>query len=212
MSEETTRPAGILTSTEREMLLDQYESAATRNAVRERARERMGAALRDLEALYCGLRDDDIEAIFGDETQTCAEVLFHNSLVLLFYSMIRTNQRLEHRIERAIQHAYATTDQHASTRLDIVTEPFLPPQQRLEAVATDGLDRVSLDALEHLFYDDSVPPEAFDDVDSGQSIVPSADEIRQIREETATLERVPLSVVLDVEITTTDLSDERQDR
>jgi hypothetical protein len=212
MSEETTTPAGLLTSAERDILLDETESEAARNVVRERAQERVRATLRDLEALYRGLRDEDIAAMFDDKSERPAQVLFHNALVFLFYSMIQTNQQLEPCIERAVQHAYAATDHHASIQFDIVTEPFLPPQRRLDAVSTEGFNRVSLDAFERLFYDDSVPPEAFDDVASENSIVPSADEVRQIREETAHLERVPLSFVLDVEVTTVDSSTEREDR
>lgn len=41
-------------------------------------------------------------------------------------------------IEQALTYASAAVHQHASARVDIVTEPFLPAQHRLDAVATDG--------------------------------------------------------------------------
>jgi hypothetical protein len=95
-------------------------------------------------------------------------------------------------------------DQHASTRVDIVAEPFLPPRERLEAVTSDGIGRVSIDALEQLYYDESVPPEAFAEIGDDTELFPSAEEIRQMRAEVADLERVPLSVVLDVEVAPAD--------
>jgi hypothetical protein len=124
--------------------------------------------------------------------------------------MLQTNRQPEAHIERALKHAYAGIDQHASTQFDVVTEPFLPPKQRLEAVATDSLSRVSIDALERLYYDESVPPEAFKDVSDGSELLPSAEEIEQIRADVADLERVPMSVVLDVDVTTADGSNERE--
>jgi hypothetical protein len=123
--------------------------------------------------------------------------------------MLQTNRQPEAHIERALRHAYAAINQHASAHLDVVTEPFLPPEKRLEAFETDGLDRVSVDALERLYYDESVPPEAFEGVDNGFELLPSAEEIRQTRADVADVERVPLSVVLDIDITTTDGSDRR---
>jgi hypothetical protein len=205
---------GILTPTDRQFLCGELADDEGISAARryQRIRSRLAAAMVDVEALYCGLRDEDIQAVFDDESEGVAAAPFHTALVFLFYSMLQTNRQPEIYIERALRHAYAAMDQHASTRVDIVTEPFLPPQQRLAAVAADGISRVSMDALERLYYDESLPPEAFENVGEGHELLPSAEEIRQMRADVTPLERVPLSVVLDVDVNPLDEENGRENQ
>lgn len=203
---------GMLTHTERQFLFGELSTEEDNSPedMYQKIRKRLEVSLIDFKALYCGLRDEDIQAVFNDETGQVTAAPFHDILVLLFYSMLQTDRQPEAHIERALKHAYAATNEHASTQLEVVTEPFLPPVRRLEAVAEDGLSRVSVDALERLYYDESVPPEAFEDVGGGSDLLPSAEEIHQTRVDVADLERVPLSVVLDVNVTNTDASNENE--
>lgn len=175
----------------------------------EQIRDRVAAVTRDFTALYSRLRDEDITAIFGDETARTGPAPVYDALIFLFYSMSQTDQPLEPHIN--LQHAYAETDQHAKTYVDSVCELFLPPQQCRDTVTTDGFDPVSVDAFERLCYDEAILPEAFDGVDSEASFVPSAEEVREMREETADLERIPLSVVLDGGVTTADPAEGRDE-
>ncbi|WP_436903532.1 hypothetical protein [Halovenus halobia] len=207
-----TEATGMLSHTERQFLFGELSTEEDNlpEDLYQQIRKRLEISLIDFKALYCGLRDEDIQAVFDDETGQVTAAPFHDILVLLFYSMLQTDRQPEAHIERALKHAYAAINKHASTQLDVVTEPFLPPERRLEAFAEDGLSRVSMDALEQLYYDELVPPEAFEDVGDGSELLPSAEEIQQVRADVAGLERVPLSVVLDANITAIDASNESE--
>jgi hypothetical protein len=197
----------LLTDTERELLTDERSEAeipTTREALIQSLRQRFRSILADFELLYVALTDEELTTIFGgDETgdpnRGRIRASAQHSLSLLYLGLVLTDDDVEHRFASAITHAEAARERRATVDLEIITEPFLPPKKRLEALKQGGFQHVSADAFDQLFYDERVPA---DDVAAlvseiqHEAIDPEV--IETERAELAWIERPPPVAVVNV--------------
>lgn len=197
--------SGLLTDTELDILTGEHPDAdAQRDRMLEMVSTRLPDALSDLMYLYLYLNDDELETAMtgGQDSTKSIQAPAQYAFAALYTSLQLTGDDPEHRLVSAIKQAEAAHQRHAKVDLSITTEPFLPPDKRLAALKRSDGDRVSLEALEHLFFDDTTSPEAFADalsVFNGEDISP--DTIRAEREEVAELARHPTLVITDVNVT-----------
>jgi len=199
------QPSGLLTDTERDILTGEHPDAdAQRDSILETVSLRLPDALADLMYLYLYLDDDELETVMtgGQESGRSLSTPVQYAFAALYTSLQLTVDDPEHRLVSAIKQAEAAHQRHAKVDLSITTEPFLPPDKRLAALKRGDGDRVSIEALEHLFFDDTTSAEAFADALSafnGEDISP--DTIRAEREGAAQLARPPVAVITDVDVT-----------
>ena len=198
-------PPGLLTDTEREILTGKHPEANTqRDSVLEAVSTRLPDALVDLMYLYLYLDDNELETamIGGEESDQSLRAPAQYAYAALYTVLQLTGDDPEHRLVSAIKQAEASHQRHARVDLSITTEPFLPPEERLAALKRRDNDRVSIEALEHLFFDDTTSADAFADalsVFNGEEISPET--IRVEREGTAELARPPVAVLTDLDVT-----------
>lgn len=198
----------LLSTSEREQLHDEISGSNTeldRDELTEQLSERLRVTLADIKTLYLALTDTELQRIFagcdGDHPSIRATAQY--TMALLYYGLTVTGDDIEYRLASAIQQAEADQGQHAKVEIDVVTEPFLPPEQRITALQEDGFERVSFEAFDRLFYDDRIPAEEFATVVStllDMDITPEV--IRQEREGMKGLERLSTPVLTSVEAKT----------
>lgn len=197
---------GLFTEREREVMLGQQSSVAdhavSREEVVERLYDRIPAVVADLELVYLCLTDAELRRVFeecddgrGASVRAAAQYV----VALMYYGLALTGDDVEYRVASAIRQAEADRGMHASVELDVVTEPFLPPEQRIAALEEDGFARVSFEAFDQLFYDERVSADELAAVISAIDEEVAAEEIRKEREMMADFERVPTPVVTSVE-------------
>lgn len=208
----TDKQVGMLTERERAVLVGEQSStgseAMSRDDPIEGLRREFAATVADFELLYLTLTDEELQSVFeghdeGDGVSIRATAQY--VLALMYYGLALTGDDVEYRFANAIRQAEADRGMHATVELDVVTEPFLSPDQRIAALLGDGGGRVSLEAFDRLFYDERVSAEELAAVVSAiedEEVTPEA--IRQGREGAMHFERAPATVVTNVEIVTTD--------
>ena len=198
-------PSGLLTDTEREVLTGEHPDTETqRERVLEAVSTRLPDALADLMHLYLYLDDDELETVMtgGAESERSLRAPAQYAHAALYTTLQLTGDDPEHRLVSAIKQAEAAHQRHAQVDLSIKTEPFLSPEDRLAALKRGDSDRVSIEALEHLFFDDTTSADAFADalsVFNGEEVSPET--IRVEREGASELARPPVAVLTDIEIT-----------
>lgn len=197
---------GLLTECEREMMAGQQSSVAdqvvSRDELVERLYNQIPAVLADLELLYLCLTDEELRRVFeehddgqGASMRSTAQYV----VALMYYGLALTGDDVEYRLASAIQQAEADRGMHASVEVDVVTEPFLPPAQRIAALKEDGFARVSFEAFDRLFYDERVSADEFAAVVSAIDEEITVEEIRKERDLMPDFERIPTPVVTSVE-------------
>jgi|AntDeeMetagen681_2_1112603.scaffolds.fasta_scaffold03925_4 hypothetical protein len=197
-------PSGLLTDHEREILTGDHPDADTqRDGVLEAVSTRLPDALVDLMSLYLYLDDDELETVMtgGAESSRSFRAPAQYAYAALYTGLQLTGDDPEHRLVSAIKQAEAAHQRHAQVDLSITTEPFLPPEDRLAALERGDGDRVSIEALEHLFFDSTTSANDFADALSefnGEEVSPET--IRAERQGAAALARPPVAVLTDVEI------------
>lgn len=197
-------PSGLLTDHERQILSGDHPDADTqRDHVLEAVSTRLPDAFADLMSLYLYLDDDELETVMtgGTESNRSFRAPAQYAYAALYTGLQLTGDDPEHRLVSAIKQAEAAHQCHAQVDLSITTEPFLPPEERLAALERGDSDRVSIEALEHLFFDDTTSADDFADALSkfnGEEVSPET--IRAEREGAAALARPPVAVLTDVEI------------
>lgn len=203
---------GLLTEHEQAMMAGEEPSptddVVSREDLIEQLHRRVSATIADFEMLYLTLTDEELRSIFegrdegdGGSIRATAQYV----LALMYYGLALTGDDVEYRFASAIRQAEADRGMHATVELDVVTEPFLPPDQRIAALLGDSGGRVSLEAFDRLFYDERVSAEELAAVVSAiedEEVTPEA--IRQGREGAMHFERAPATVVTNVETVTND--------
>ena len=202
--------SGLLTQSERAVLTGQQSAgdgdAVSRSEVIERLCGRVSATMSDFELLYLTLTDEELRTVFegADEgSRASVRAAAQYVLALLYYGLVETGDDVEYRLASAVRQAEADRGMHAAVEIDVVTEPFLPPEQRVAAIREDGFGRVSFEAFDRLFYDERLPAEELATVLSmelGMDVTP--DTIREGRDEAMNFERVPTPVITSVEAET----------
>lgn len=197
-------PPGLLTPTERDLLTGEHPDADTeRDRLLEAVSNRLPDVLVDLMQLYLYLDDDELELVMtgGAESDQSLRAPVQYAYAALYTALQLTGDSPVHRLVSAIKQAEAANQRHAQVDLSITTEPFLPPEDRIAALKRGDGNRISVEALEHLFFDDTTSADAFADALSafnGEEISP--DTIRAEREGAAELARPPVAVVTDVDV------------
>lgn len=198
------QPSGLLTETERDVLSGEHPKAdPERDVVLGAVSTRLPDTLRDLIQLYLYLDDDELEAVMtgGEQSEMSLQFPGQYALATLYTALQLTGDDVEHRLVNAIKQAEAAQQRHAHVDLSITTEPFLPPEERLAALKRGDSDRISIEALEDLFFDDTTSAADFADalsVFNGEEVSP--DEIREEREATDNFARPPTSIITDVSV------------
>jgi hypothetical protein len=191
---------GLLTDSERELLTNGEEENEERAEVIQHLSEQFQAVLEEAIHLYVYLPDEELESIFtGDELKVDEVMSAQYMLALLYHGLRMKDENLEYRLTVAIEQAESARRRDASVDLDIITQPFLPPEKRLEAIKQDE-GRVSVESLEQIFYDERSSPEEVADALSELDDEITPEEIRKEREEMGAIERPPISVVTDVQV------------
>ena len=204
MSNSNTHPAGLVTAEEADLLSDsEIQDGDARSALVNSITERLWRTFDDIELLYMVLSDDELRKIFAgpDERQGSVRARAQHVLAFLYYGLQLADDDVVYRITSAIKEAEAANDRDATVTLDIVTQPFLPPEQQIQALKDGDYDQVSADALDRLWYDERVPPadvvDAFAALGEDELTV---EDVMAEREGAAMLERMPAPVITDVEV------------
>jgi hypothetical protein len=196
----STTEYGFLTESERDTLANEEEGSEERAEVIQHLSEQFRAVLEEAIHLYVYLPDEELESIFTDDESKVDGVISAQYMFALLYHGLRMNdENLEYRLTVAIEQAESARRRDASVDLDIITQPFLPPEKRLEAIKQDE-GRVSVESLEQIFYDERSSPEEVADALSELDDEITPEEIRKEREEMGAIERPPISVVTDVQV------------
>lgn len=202
----------LLSESERAELTDpENQSETTRDELLDQLRDRLWGVFEDIELLYMTLTEDELRELFGgsDGTQGSIRARSQHALAFLYYGLQLTDDDIAHRITSAIEEAEAANDRDATVTLDIVTQPFLPPEQQIQALKDGNYDQVSAEALDRLWYDERVPPA--DVVDAFAALGEeelTVEDVAAEREGAAMLERMPAPVITDVEVTSEPAEDE----
>ena len=201
MTDHDTPDAGLLTDSERDVLTDP-DSDASRAKLIDEFSDRIGASFKDIELLYMCLTDDEFRSVFGNDTDTRKHMRYraHHVFTFLYYGLQLTGDDVTHRITSAIEAAEAASNRDATATLDIITQPFLPLDQQIDAIQNGAIDQVSLQALDRLWYDDTVPPD--DVVDAYAALGEpglTVEDVQTAREDTQSVERMPAPVITSIE-------------
>jgi hypothetical protein len=204
MSNSNTHPAGLVAAEEADLLSDpEIQDGDARSALVSSITDRLWRTSDDIELLYMILSDDELREIFAgsDERQASVRARAQHVLAFLYYGLQLADDDVVYRITSAIKEAEAANDRDATVTLDIVTQPFLPPEQQIQALKDGDYDQVSVDALDRLWYDERVPPaniaDAFAALGEDELTV---EDVMAEREGAAMLERMPAPVITDVEV------------
>jgi hypothetical protein len=203
-----TMPTGELLSDEERRVLVGEDAAKdtdiTRDSLIERLQEQLRVALADFKCLYAGLTDDELAAVAaGSSTDRSLQGPAQHLLAFLYLCLQADGDDVEFRLVSAIKQAEATRGQQATVQLDVITEPFLPPKDRLQALKEDEFQRLSFEGFDQLFYDERVSPEELASVLSAfqtEDVAPET--IRREREGLDQIERLPPAVVVGAEQST----------
>lgn len=194
----------LLSEDERKSLADpETQDDEARSALVDHITDRLWRLFDDIELLYMVLSDDELREIFAgpDERQGSVRARAQHVLAFFYYGLQLTDDDVVYRITSAIEEAEAANDRDATVTLDIVTQPFLPPEQQIQALKNGDYDQVSVDALDRLWYDERVPPadvvDAFAALGEDELTV---EDVMAEREGAAMLERMPAPVITDVEV------------
>lgn len=198
---------GLLTEREQNVLTGQWSSESDDTVSRDELLDHLSncipAVLADLELLYLCLTEEELRRIFtgrGDGRAVSIRATAQYVIALMYYGLVLTGDDVEYRVTSAIKQAEADCGMHATVELNILTEPFLPPDQRLAALKDDGFTRVSFEAFDRLFYDERVSAEelavAASAIDEEGL---TAENIRKMREAATHFERVPTPIVTSVQ-------------
>lgn len=205
MSDHHTAEKVLLSESERELLTDlTQQNAKKRDELINQLKYRIGNVFGDIELLYMTLIKDEFRELFGgsDGTQGAIRARAQHVLAFLYYGLQLTDDDVAHRITSAIKEAEAANDRDATVTLDIVTQPFLPPEQQIQALKDGNYDQVSVGAVNRLWYDERVSPA--DVVDAfaalGEEELTVEDVVAE-REKAAMLERMPAPVITNVKVT-----------
>ena len=206
MSEHRAPQEGLLGETEREALTDpEGEVPHTRDELIDKVAHRLWETFGDIELLYMILTEDEFRSAFADtaDTRRCVRSRAHHVLAFLYYGLQLTGDDVTYRVASAIETAEAANDRDATVTLDIVTQPFLPPDQQIEALKNGAYEQVTAAALDQLWYDEQVPPadvvDAFAALDETELTV---EDVVAERKWTELVERMPTPVITDVEVNT----------
>lgn len=205
MSDHHTAKEGLLTNSERDQLTDpNSRSDNTRDELITQLRDRIWRAFSDIELLYMVLSENEFQEVFDDSETTPGSIRARAQHVLafLYYGLQLADDDVAYRITSAIEEAEAANNREATVTLDIITQPFLSPEQQIQALKNGNYDQVSAEALDRLLYNKQVPPT--DVVDAfaalGEEDLTVEDVVTE-REEAMMLERMPSPVVTNVEVT-----------
>lgn len=205
---------GLLSGGERKVLADSNSQCEDRrDELIGHLRDRIRGAFNDFELLYMVLTEDEVREVFGgsDTTQEAIRARVQHVLAFLYFGLQLTDDDVTHRIISAIKEAEAANDREASVTLDIVTQPFLSPEQQTRALKNGNYEQVSAEALDRLWHDERVSPTdvvaAFAAL--GEEELTVSDVVAE-REGAAMIERMPAPVVTNVEFDT-DSTEEVED-
>jgi hypothetical protein len=198
--------AGILSPATRRALLAEGEEIASDTEQKHDIREQVQTALADFELLYYTASDDILASVFGEGNEVASHC--YGGLRLLCYLLSNATDAPDAHLAQALTQAYAAMDQHATVYIDVTTEPFLPPEKRLQRIANGGVDAVAYEAFEQLLYNDYVEAESVVAALEDTIFEVSVDEIKEMREIAAGCERTPFSAVIDVNVTEEEVDDE----
>lgn len=205
MSDHHTAEETLLSESERTELTDpENQSETTREELIDRLGDRLWGVFDDIELLYMTLTEDELQELFGgsDSTQGSIRARSQHLFAFLYYGLQLTDDAVAHRITSAIEEAEAANDREARVTLDIVTQPFLPPEQQIQALKDGNHEQVSAEALDRLWYDERVSPA--DVVDAFAALGEeelTVEDVMAEREGAAMFERMPAPVITDVEVT-----------
>lgn len=212
MSDHHTAEETLLSESERTKLTDpENQSETTRDELLDRLRDRLWRVFDDIELLYMTLTEDELQELFGgsDATQGPIRARSQHTFAFLYYGLQLTDDDVAHRITSAIEEAEAANDREAMVTLDIVTQPFLPPEQQIQALKDGNREQVSAGALDRLWYDERVSPT--DVVDAFAALGEeelTVEDVMAEREGAAMFERMPAPVITDVEVTSEPTEDD----
>jgi len=204
MSNNNTHRERLLSEGERELLSNSdVQSNKTRDELLTELKYRVWNTFNDIELLYMTLTTDEIEELFGKSDSTYDSTRAHAQHVFafLYYGLKQTDDNISHRIASAIKEAEAADDCDATVTLDIVTQPFLPPEQLIQVLEDGNFDQVSIGALNRMWHDERFSPVDVVDVFSalGETEL-TVEDVKEERERTARFERIPSTVITDVEV------------
>jgi len=179
----------------------QYD--VSREELVDQLADRLWGIFSDIELLYMTFTDAELQSVFNDSERRDGAIRapVQHVLAFLYLGLQLTDDDVTHRLTSAITEAEAANDRDATVLLDIVTQPFLPPKQRIQALKNGNAEQVSIGALDRLWYDDQVPPEdvvaAFTALYDEELTV---EDVETEREGAAMFERMPAPVVTNVEV------------
>jgi acyl carrier protein len=211
MTTETEHPPGLLTTDERDTLTDPETDPADREVVYEHVRKRLRATLRDCQALYPTLREDDIEAVFSpddDQELSVMRAATQNALGLLVLGMLANDDLVETRISDAVQQAALAHGEDVSVSFEFRRGPPLTPEQGLTRFETEGLTDETLDRFEHLCLDSTTAPEEVAAVGQKLGIEITPEEVRDNRRTPDAMVRPPQVAVIQVDVETIDFEEQ----
>lgn len=162
MTNQTETPTGLLTSDERETLTDPDADPEARNEVRESVQERLKAMLRDFEAVYLTLRDQDLEAVFSpddDHQLSTIRAATQDAFALLVLGMLFNDDMLETRLSDAIRYAALSHGEESTVDLDIRRGPLPTIEQCLDRFEREGLTEENFALLEYHLWNPAAEPE-----------------------------------------------------
>jgi len=207
MSDQIPTEEALLDKQERELLTKpDCQSEKTRDELVSQLQDRFRRTLNDIKILYMTLTDDEIKQLFGesDGTQGAIRANGQHVWAFLYYGLQLTDDDINHRIASAIKQAEAANDRDAAVTLDIVTQPFMPPEQFMQTLEGENSDPVSAEMFDRLWYDDRFSKS--DVVDIAAAVGErglTTDDVATAREKAANFERIPSTVITNVEVAST---------
>jgi len=212
MSDQIPTEEALLDKQERELLIKpDCQSEKTRDDLVSQLQDRFQRTLNDIKILYMTLTEDEVERLFGvsEGTHGTIRANAQHILAFLYYGLQLTDDDINHRIASAIKQAEAANDRDATVTLDIVTQPFLPPEQLIQTLEDGNFDQVSAEMFDRLWYDDRFSKADVVDVAAalGETEL-TADDVATAREKTAKFERIPSTVITNVEVASETSSDD----
>jgi len=204
MSDQIPSKDALLNEHERDLLTNpDCQSNKTRDELVNKLQDRFQRTLNDIKILYMTLTEDEVEQLFGvsDGTRDTIRANAQHMWAFLYYGLQKTDDDISHRITSAIKEAEAANDRDATVTLDIVTQPFLPPEQLIQTLEDGNFDQVSAEMLDRFWYDDRFSKADVVDVAAalGETEL-TADDVATAREKAADFERIPSTVVTNVDV------------
>jgi hypothetical protein len=215
MTHDTATSTGLLTSTERETLVDPDTDEGTRNDILEHAADRLQETLTDFEVLYLTLRDSDLESVFCPDDEAELSAIRHSTqyaLALLVLGMLCNDDMVEMRLADAIRYGAFSYGEEVTVDLDLRRGPLPSLEQCLDRFEREGLTEETFALFEHYLW------ESTDEIDRigtacellGLGPV-TEEEAAEMRTELGFVERQPQSAITSVSVAESPAKDDDDD-